>query len=77
MKQILYDMGIFLTVRGPPNLGHCPKFGAIANLKIGEMPQIWGNSKFSTEILRRKICSQEAVIIHGHAYTPGEYSYML
>ena len=32
------------TVRDGQYLGHCPKFGSIANFKFGAMPQIWVKS---------------------------------
>ena len=53
------------TVREHPNLEDSPKFGEIANFKIGGFPQIWGNGHFSILILEGKDLSQYAVIIHG------------
>ena len=56
-----------LTVREHPNLEDFPKFGEIANFKIGEFPQIWRNDHFSILFLARKDLSQYALIIHGRA----------
>ena len=55
------------TVREHPNLEDFPKFGEIANFKIGEFPQIWRNGYFSFLFLGGKKGSEYAVIIHGHA----------
>ena len=56
----------FSTVRDHPNLEDFPKFGEIANFKIGEFPQIWRNSYFSFLFVGGKEGSKYAVIIHGH-----------
>ena len=55
------------AVREHPNLEDFPKFGEIANFKIGEFPQIWRNGYFSFLFLGGKEGSKYAVIIHGHA----------
>ena len=55
------------SVREHPNLEDFPKFGEIANFKIGEFPQIWRNDHFSILFLARKELSQYALIIHGRA----------
>ena len=64
---------LHLTVRGHPNMEDFPKFGEIANFKIGEFPQIWGNGHFSILFLEGKEFSQYAVIIHVRALIWGEY----
>ena len=65
------------TVRDGRILGHCSKFGAIANFKFGAMPQIWVKSQFSTWKMNGKICYQQAIIIHRHVQTIVVYSYVL
>ena len=54
-------------VREHPNVEDFPKFGDIANFKIGDFPQIWRNDYFSILFLGGKEGSKYAVIIHGHA----------
>ena len=60
------------TVREHSNLGDFPKFGEIANFKIGGFPQIWRNGYFLILFLGGKEGSKYAVIIHGHAPEWGE-----